>query len=153
SPTSIAVGGTSTLTINITNPNAAVALSNVSVSDSFPSGMEVAATPAATNTCGGTFPPVAAATSIILSGGSLPAGVSCAISASVKGHSAGAKLNTAGNVSTTETGPGGTANATLSVFAPPTITKAFSPTSIAVGGTSTLTITITNPAANPGGVT
>jgi uncharacterized repeat protein (TIGR01451 family) len=153
SPTSVAVGGTSTLTINFTNPNASVALSNLSISDSLPAGLEVDATPAATNTCGGTFNPTAGATSISVTGGSLTTGGSCAISVKVKGTTAGVKNNTTGNVSTTESGSGGTASATLNVFGAPTIAKAFSPTGVALGGVSTLTITLTNPAANPGGLT
>jgi uncharacterized repeat protein (TIGR01451 family) len=151
SPTSIIVGGTSTLTINFTNPNA-LALSGLAISDTFPAGMQVAATPAATNTCGGTFAPAAGNTSISLTGGALTSSGNCSISVAVTSTTAGAKLNTTGTVSSTESGAGLTANATLNVFAPPTITKAFSPTTVALNGTSTLTLTITNPAANPAGV-
>ncbi|MDX2041721.1 MAG: hypothetical protein SF097_10740 [Acidobacteriota bacterium] len=151
SPTSIVLNGTSTLTISFTNPNA-FPLTGLAITDSFPAGVEVAATPAATNTCGGTFNPPAAATAISLSGGSLTSSGNCSISVAVRGTTAGAKNNVTGNVSTTESGAGGTANATLNVFAPPTITKAFSPTTVALNGTSTLTLTITNPAANPAGV-
>ncbi len=152
SPTSIVLNGTSTLTISFTNPNA-FPLTGLAITDSFPAGLEVAATPAAVNTCGGTFNPLAAATAISLSGGSLTSSGNCSISVAVKGTTAGAKPNITGNVSTTESGAGGTANATLNVFAPPTITKAFAPTIVALNGTSILTLTITNPAANPAGVT
>src|SRR5206468_3552436 len=44
------------------------------------------------------------------------------------------------------------ANATLDVYTPPTVTKTFTPASIAAGGTSTLTIVVTNAAANPGSI-
>ncbi|HQR35405.1 MAG TPA: hypothetical protein PLK30_21880, partial [Blastocatellia bacterium] len=152
SPTSVMVNGTSTLTLNFTNSNA-IPLSGLAITDSFPAGVEVAATPGATNTCGGTFAPAAAATSISLTGGSLAASGSCSISVTVKGTTAGAKNNVTGTVSSTESGAGGTANATLNVFTAPTIAKAFSPTTIALNGNSTLTITITNPAANPAGIT
>jgi uncharacterized repeat protein (TIGR01451 family) len=59
------------------------------------------------------------------------------------------KSNTTGAVSSTEGGTGNTASASLKVGTPPTITKAFAPTSVPVGGTSTLTFTITNSTSIP----
>src|SRR5262249_28730394 len=61
--------------------------------------------------------------------------------------------NTTGTVSATEASinPGAAATGNLIVWAPPTVTKAFSPNSIASGGTSTGTFTLTNP--NPGPLT
>jgi uncharacterized repeat protein (TIGR01451 family) len=155
SPTSIALNGTSTLTITITNPSAnTVTLNGVAVSDSLPSGMQVASTPSASNSCGGTFSgTTSASTSLSLTGGSIATNSNCAISVDVTGTSAGALSNTTGTVSSTNGGTGSTANATLTVVAPPTISKAFSPTSIPLNGTSTLTITITNPSANTVGLT
>jgi hypothetical protein len=151
-PTSIAVGGTSTLTISFANSNA-FSLGGLSISDSFPPGLEVDSPVVSSNTCSGTFSPTAGANSISLSGGMLAANPgSCAISVKVKATTAGAKLNTTGQVSTNESGAGSTANATLNVFAPPTIAKMFAPATIALNTTSTLTITITNPASNPAGV-
>jgi len=58
-------------------------------------------------------------------------------------------VNTTGNVTSTEGGTGGTATATIHVQAPPSIAKAFNPSTIAPNGVSTLTFTITNPAGNP----
>src|SRR6185369_2168323 len=53
SPNPIAVGGVSTLTFTITNPNAGTALTGVAFTDSFPAGLQVDATPNATTTgCG-----------------------------------------------------------------------------------------------------
>jgi len=118
SPTSVSVGGISTLTISITNPSAnTVALTGVGVTDSFPTGMEVDATPAATNSCptGSTFAPVAGATSITISGVTVPVNATCTFTVKVKGTTAGAKLNTTGNVSSTNGGTGATASATLTV--------------------------------------
>jgi len=149
-PSSIATGGTSTLTITITNPAGnTVALTGVGVTDNLGAvGLQVAGTPAATNTCGGTFTPNAGDTALTLTGGTVASGGNCAISVAVTGTTAGDHLNTTGNVTSTSGGNGGTASATLTIVAPPTIAKAFTPTSIAPGGTSTLTITITNPAGN-----
>jgi CSLREA domain-containing protein len=117
SPTTIVQNnGFSVLTITITNPAAnTVALTGVGISDTFPAGTEVDATPTATNTCGGTFAPLAAATSIALSGGTIPIASSCAISVRVRGTTAGTKNNTTGAVTSTNGGTGGTASATLTV--------------------------------------
>jgi uncharacterized repeat protein (TIGR01451 family) len=147
SPTTIEAGGVSTITLTITNPNVSTALTGVAVTDNLPSGMTVAAPPNATNTCGGTFAPNAGDTSVALSGGTLAANSSCTLTFAVTTSTVGSAVNTTGNVSATNGGTGNTATATLTVSTvlPPSIAKAFSPTAIASGGTTTLTLTITNP--------
>src|SRR5574341_328906 len=147
--TSIPLNGTTSLTLTITNGNSATALTGISFGDTLPAGLVVADTPSASNTCGGTFNPMAADTSLTFSGGTLAAASMCTVSVNVKGTTAGTKSNTTGTISATEGGTGATSNpAMIDVVAPPTISKAFNPTPIAVNGTSTLTFTITNPAAN-----
>ena len=75
SPTSIAVGGTSTLSLTITNPNGGTALAGVAVSDTLPAGVQVASTPNASNTCNGTLTGATAGSGAIsLSSGSIAAG-------------------------------------------------------------------------------
>ena len=151
-PTSIAINGTSTLTFTLTNPTGStVAENGVAFSDTFPADLVVAATPALTNTCGGTVTgATAASNSISLSGGTIntPAGTTCTISVAVTAPTAGAKANTSGQVSSTNGGTGATASATLTVNASPTFTKSFTPTSMAVSGTSVLSLVITNPSGN-----
>ena len=149
-PATIPLNGTSVLTLTITNPATnSGAMNGIAVSDTFPAGMAVASTPAVGNTCGGTFAPVAGNTTISLTGGTITTpGTTCAVNVTVTATTAGSKSNTTGTVSSTNDGTGATANATLTVVAPPSITKAFNPTSMPVNGTSTMTITITNPAAN-----
>src|SRR5262249_52558162 len=72
-------------------------------------------------------------------------GTSCTVSADVQGTTAGVKSNSV-TASDTTAGAGNTASATLTVVAPPTISKAFNPSvSIPLNGTSTLTFTISNP--------
>lgn len=116
SPTSVSVGGVSTLTITFVNPSTnTVALTELGVTNSFPSGLEVDAAPASTNTCGGTLTAAAGATGIDLSGGSVPVNGSCAVSVTVKATTAGEKVNTTGAVTSTNGGAGGTASATLTV--------------------------------------
>ena len=85
---------------------------------------------------------------ISLSGGTLAANSSCTFSVNVTGIAAGTQNNTTGNVTSTEGGTGGTASASINVVAPPSIAKVFNPSSIALNATTSLTFTITNPAAN-----
>jgi uncharacterized repeat protein (TIGR01451 family) len=143
SPNSIAVGGTSTLTFNIANANTTTTLTGVAFTDVLPAGVEVADGSFAA--CGGTVTTVAATRTITLTGASIAAGGTCTFSVTVTGSTAGVKVNVTGNVTSANGGTGNAASATLTVVAPPSIAKAFSPTSIPIGGTSTLTFTITNP--------
>jgi uncharacterized repeat protein (TIGR01451 family) len=149
SPNPIAVGGVSTLTFTITNPNAGTSLTGVAFIDTFPTGLEVAATPNATTSgCGSpTFSPAAGNTSISFSGGTIAASGTCTVTVDVTATTGGSKVNMTGNVTSTNGGTGNTATATLTAVSPPSIAKAFSPNPIAVGGVSTLTFTITNPNA------
>jgi hypothetical protein len=76
--------------------------------------MRVSSTPGATNSCGGTFTAVALATSVTLSGASLNAGASCAVSVQVQATTGGPKLNSV-TVNSTQGGASTAATATLSV--------------------------------------
>lgn len=149
SPTQVLPGATSTLTLTITN-SGTTALTNVAFSDTFPSGLVVAATPALTNTCGGTITGnTGGATALSLANGSMNGNTTCVISIAVTAAASGVYNNGATGVSSTETGSAGAPSniAQLSVLAPPTIAKSFSPPAIGINGASTLTITITNPNA------
>jgi uncharacterized repeat protein (TIGR01451 family) len=147
----IGIGQTSLLTLTLTNPNTS-ALTGVAISDPMPAGLSINASPAPTNTCGGTFSaPAGAGQTISLSGGTLAASSSCTITASVTGTTSGLKTNTTGAISSTETGsnpnPGGSGTAQIRVIAPPTIAKSFTNSPIVTGGNSGLNFTITNPNA------
>jgi uncharacterized repeat protein (TIGR01451 family) len=111
--------------------------------------MQVAATPNATTTgCGApTFAPAAGNTSLSFSAGTIAASGTCTVTVAITVTTAGAKVNTTGNVTSTNGGTGNTGTSTLGVLSPPSIAKAFSPNPIAAGGVSTLTFTITNPNA------
>src|SRR5205807_3803075 len=141
----------STLSFTITNPNTFSPLSGVAFTDSLPAGVAVAATPNVTGSCGsGTITAAAGSGTITLAGGTLTAspaaGSSCTFSVDVTGTSAtpNAKNNSV-QVTSTEGGTGNTANASITVVAPPTISKAFGAVSIPLNGTTSLTFTITNP--------
>jgi trimeric autotransporter adhesin len=146
----IPLSGTTSLSFTLTNPNATTALTGVAFSDTLPTGMIVSTPNGLTGACGsGTITATAGSGGISLTGTSLAAGGSCTFSVNVTGRAAGQQNNTTGNVTSTEGGTGGTASALLVVVAPPSIAKAFNPVTIAPNGVTTLTFTITNPAANP----
>src|SRR5207302_1969653 len=153
-PASIVVNGTSALTITITNPSAnTVTLTGVGFTDTFPANLVVATPSGLTNTCGGTPTATAGSGSVSLTGGSIAVNSSCTVTVNVTSAVSGSYLNSTGPVSSTEGGTGAAGTATLNVATPPTTVKAFTPASIAVNGTSALTITITNPSANTIGLT
>jgi uncharacterized repeat protein (TIGR01451 family) len=147
---SIPVNGSTSLSFTIQNNNTTSTLSGVAFSDTLPAGLVVSTPNGLTGSCGGgTITATAGTGTISLSGASLAASSSCTFSVNVTGTTAGTKNNTTGNVTSVEGGTGGTASASLNVEGPPSIAKAFNPTAVAVNGTSALTLTITNPAANP----
>ncbi|HXH37095.1 MAG TPA: hypothetical protein VNN08_00560, partial [Thermoanaerobaculia bacterium] len=100
SPNPIAVNGVSTLTFTLTNTNT-VPLTGTAFNDALPGGLQVAATPAAATTCGGTWTPAAGNTSLAFSGGTIPAGGSCNVSVNVTATTAGPHGNVSGFLSTT----------------------------------------------------
>jgi uncharacterized repeat protein (TIGR01451 family) len=151
-PNPIAPNGTSTLTFTITNPNPSTALTGVAFSDTFPTSpgaMRVAATPSAsTSGCGTpTFAPAANSASISFASGSIVGGGTCTVRVNITVPAVGSYANTSGAVSSTNGGTGNTANATLFTLAPAVLNKTFTPSTIGINGTSTLTFTITNPNA------
>ncbi|WP_417915701.1 beta strand repeat-containing protein, partial [Candidatus Electronema sp. JM] len=152
----IPVNGVSTLTFTLSNSNP-VALNGVNFTDALPNGLKVAATPTATTTCGGTptWTPAADDTSLTFgspTGATIPANGSCTVSVNVTGTAARAYQNVSGFISSinggTNIGATGTASASLTIIAPPSIDKLFSPDSIVPGGTSNLLLTISNPNQN-----
>ena len=145
-PAQATVGGSSTLTLTVTN-SASVPLTGVAFTDTFPAGLVVAAAPALTNTCGGAITGGAAGNnSLNLGGGTVGANSTCQVTVSVTAPVSGTYNNNSSGASSNETGSAGTPSnvAQLSVAGAPAMTKAFSPTVIASGGTSTLTFSVTN---------
>ena len=93
-PDLIAINGTSKLILTIVNPDDSTDLTNVAVTDTLPANVVVADLPNAFNTCSGTLTATAGATSISLSGGNIPAGVSRTIEVDVTSAVAGLYTNT-----------------------------------------------------------
>ena len=154
SPATIALNGISTLTLNINN-NIAAALTTVSFTDTFPTtpGAMTLASVTSTNSCGGTLTDSAGAPlaigsgSVKLTAGTVAASGNCAITLLVKASTFGSYSNVSGGVSSVETGAAGPVSnpMVLNVLGPPTVTKSFSPSPVAINYPSTLTLTITNP--------
>lgn len=152
SPNPIIQGGSSTMSITITNPASNPAtMTGVTLDDPYPSGLVNTATPNASISCtagaaagtltGGT----AGGTSIGMNpGASLPPGGSCTISVNVTSSATENYVNTVTAVST-NAGSSSVSSATLSVGKPAVTLKAFTPAAILSGATSTVSFLIQNP--------
>jgi opacity protein-like surface antigen len=144
---SISVGGSTTLTFLIIAAN--LGNSGVHFTDVLPEGLIVATPSGLSNSCGGNA--TAGGNNVSLANVSLTSNQTCTVVVNVTATSAGTKHN--GPVELlSDQGPGNAANANLDVIAtppsPPIIAKSFAPSSIPLGGTSVLTITINNPNAS-----
>ena len=93
SPNPIMPGAESTMTITVSN-SFANPLTGAYVTDTYPSGLVNAASPAATNTCGGTLTATAGGSSLNLTGGTIPASSSCTITVRVRATTNGGFANT-----------------------------------------------------------
>ena len=145
----IPLNGTTSLTFTLTNPAAnTVAESGVAFADTFPLGLVVATPDGLVNNCGGTATAVAGSGIVSLTGGTFAVASSCTVTVNVTGTASGSHTNTTGTVASTNGGTGTTATANLAVAAPPTITKTFGATSIPMGGSTSLSFALVNPAAN-----
>jgi len=113
------VGGNTTLTFNLANPNSSLALTGVGFTDNLPSGLAVSTPNGLTGTCGGgTITVTAGANSISLSGATLSAGASCSFAVNVTGGALGTQNNVTTAVTSTEAGNGATASAQVIVVPP-----------------------------------
>lgn len=151
SPATINAGGTSTLTITLGNVNSTPATLTAPLIDTLPTGVVVAGTPNAANTCGGAVTAVAGSSTVTLTGGAIPANGTCTVTVDVTAADGGTYVNAlaVGALETTNGSNVAPAVATVTVLTPgadtpPVISKAFSPATINAGGTSTLTITLNN---------
>lgn len=151
----IPTGGTTTMTISFSNSNTANPggiVTGLAFTDIFPPGIQVAATPALGNTCGGTVMGASpGSTQLSLSGGTIPrksggTNGACAVTVTVTSSETAKYTNSTGTILSSNAGTFGPATATIDVLAPPVIDKSFSPAVIGVAPSfSTLTLTITNP--------
>ncbi|NVN99362.1 MAG: DUF11 domain-containing protein [Geobacteraceae bacterium] len=149
----IVSGGNTNLTIAISNTNASSINLTSSFTDAFPTGMSINSTSTYTSTCP-VVTPVIGATGITMNSGAVIPSGGCTITVNVTSSTPGALVNNIpANALQTSVGNSSAASATLNVYALPTVLKNFAPPGINYGGTSTMTITVTNPATNPGNLT
>jgi uncharacterized repeat protein (TIGR01451 family) len=137
SPTSPNAGVAVTLTITLTNSNASP-ITAASLTDTYPSGLVNAPTPAATTTCtGGTASATAGGSSLSLSGATIPANGSCTVRATVVASASGYYVNTlpAGAVSSSAGASTAAASATLVVQAGPAFQNASFEAPVLAAGT------------------
>jgi arabinogalactan endo-1,4-beta-galactosidase len=116
---SVPLNGTTSLTFNLTNPNAATSLSGIGFTDAFPSGLTVSSPNGLSGSCGGgTITAVASSNSVSLSGATLAGGASCSFAVNVTGTTTATQNNTTSAVTSTEAGNGDAASASLIVAGP-----------------------------------
>ncbi len=148
--TMIPLNGSAGLSFTITNTDATATINGVAFTDSLPDGLVVATPGNLSSTCTGTATAADGSSSVSLADASLDPGASCVVSLTVTGTTAGSKDNSV-TVTSTDAGTGNTSSASLTVTAalPPTISKIFLPDTIAAGGQTLLSFTISNPNSDP----
>jgi uncharacterized repeat protein (TIGR01451 family) len=148
SPATTALNDPVTLTFTITNSGGNPAQSGLSFTDTL-GGMTLSAIPASPQ-CGGNVTGSVGGNVAGFSGGSLATGVAnCTVVFSGVASSVGTYVNNAANMSNISAGMTNNVNATLTVNNLPTLKKAFAGPNLALGQTSSIVFTITNPATAP----
>jgi len=103
----IPVGGSTSLSFTIANPNAVVTLTGVNFTDVLPSGLGVASPNGVTGSCGGgAITATPGSTTVSLAGASIAAGATCTFAVNVTGTEDGMQHN----LVTVDSGNGGTGN-------------------------------------------
>ena len=148
-PATIGASGITRLTVTLTNVNAGT-VNGVRATDNLPAGMTIAAVPNTATTCpGGTVSATAAGITLVLNTASIPANGSCTFATDVTAAAPGTYTNTipADGVSSINAGVSTAGSQTLTVTQPPSVSKTFTPATVAANATSTLSITLANPTA------
>lgn len=120
-PAVVVPGGSSTLTIILTNPSATQTIDGLAFADTYPPGMLNSATPGATTTCTGGSVSTPTNATLLLGGATLAAGASCTVTVQVSAAALGSYMNTlpAGSVTANNAASNPAAvSAVLSVRAP-----------------------------------
>ena len=160
-PSAVSTLQTSQLAITVFNPGAS-AMTGLAIADNFPAGLVVATSPASSSTgCGAlVFAPVANATALSATGGSVAPASTCTLVVQVVAATGGAYVNTipVGSVTSVSSGSNNAAvSATLSVSAPDLrLTKSGSASFYkgqTTGATFVLDVTNTGSGASTGAVT
>lgn len=119
-PASLPVGGTSTLTLTVTNTAELAAKNGWAFTDQLPDGLTVASPATVGGSCVAAITAAAGSDSIAVTGGALPAGsASCDITVPVTSNTAGTYTNGAANIAG-ETGIDLPGTSTVEFVVPPT---------------------------------
>lgn len=145
-PDTIGPGAVSMLTFTITN-GSATPVTDLDFTDILPAGITIADPAIASTDC---VDPVLSAPAgggtIVLSDGDVPGSSACTVMLQVTSSTPGTHMNTSGAL-TSSAGNSGTATDDLTVATDrPGFSKSFAPSSVSLGGRSTLTFTIDNSA-------
>ena len=156
-PASVSRGKPSQVVITITNNRRSVSgvaepLTGVTITDVLPPNLQIANPPSPSNTCGGTFAPVAGNLSVSLNGGSIAASSSCVLRFNViEIDQTFANFPTPQTYENTPSAFGNDQNetasllpATLAVVSPLSGTKTFQSPNVTANGTSRATIEFRN---------
>ena len=166
---SIPVGGTTSLTFTITNPNAVPTLdvrpagfftgtlTNVAFTDTLPAGLLIATPNSIGGSCG-TITAAASTNLVSMAGLTLVAGATCTFAVDVVGVPPGVQANTTSAITSTESDPGLAATASITVTAlstptpgsTPTPAPTAAPTTVVQGATATPTKASTPPPTSTG---
>jgi hypothetical protein len=118
-PATVPFKGTAALTLTLTDPDLATALTGVAFTDTFPAGMVIATPNGLSNTCGGIATAVQGSGSVSLAGATIASNSSCTLTVNVTATNTGSLSNTTGAVTATNTLAGNTASAALLVVGLP----------------------------------
>jgi hypothetical protein len=146
----LAVGGTTSLSFTINNPNAGASVTNVAFTDTLPAGMVVATPNGLTGSCGGgTITATAGGGTVNLSTATIAASNSCTFSVNVTVSTAGTMVNSV--TVNSDQGTGNTATASLNVLAVSSTAVVSSLNPSALGQAVTFTATVTGAPGTPTG--
>ncbi|WP_414512847.1 hypothetical protein [Synechococcus sp. F70.1] len=150
SPSTTSPNAPVTLRFTITN-NSGIQLTGLNFADSLPAGLFVANPPNLTNTCGGTPSAPPGEDLITLSGGTLAANATCAVTVQVVASAPGTYTNPPVTLTSAQAPAVQSAPVNLSVnpVTAPAFTKQFNPSSTRSGSTVAVIFTITNTATVP----
>jgi hypothetical protein len=137
-----------TLFLQVDDPNPTNDLSGIGFTDAFPAGLVITGTGPGQCSTGVTFTGTLSNNTISVSNLNFKGGQDCQFTLNVVGTTPGPKTNTIPAATSNEGGTGGPYSVTIDVIAPPSISQAFSPASVAPNTSSTLTINLSNPSGN-----
>jgi hypothetical protein len=121
----IPTNATTYLRFQIANFNS-ISLSGIGFTDVLPSGLVVSTPNGVSGSCGGTVTAIAGTNSISLSGATVAKTTTCTFFVNVTAtFAAGFKTNVTGPITSSNSGPGNTATAYITVISPPAIYTGF----------------------------